>query len=156
MKKIKGGLVVPAIVILTALFPVNIFAQSNLPEWLSKPPVERGAIYGIGHARLADSKKASTLAEEKAIVSAVYMASFLAIETAEEAFGPGEGESNGDSLDFAVDEAVRTISLSWAAFDIEIVKREQTSDGTWWCLAVYRKRPDISEGAIREFEKLIQ
>jgi predicted DNA binding CopG/RHH family protein len=130
MKRVNVLGAISLMTFLLLLFPVNLFAQNNLPNWLSNPPVAPGTIYGIGHAKLTDSKLAANLAEEKAVLSAVYEAQYLATIEYEYLNQPPE---------FEFIEEVKSINIRWNVSDIEIIKREQTSDGTWWCLAVYKK-----------------
>jgi hypothetical protein len=47
-------------------------------------PVNKGTIYDIGQAKSVDSKNTLMPAEEKTILSAVYMASFLTNEMIQE------------------------------------------------------------------------
>jgi hypothetical protein len=110
----------------------------NIPEWVLNLPVNEGTIYGIGQAKLVDSKDALMLAEEKAVLSAVYMASYLTYEMIQE----HSSQMEQDNLSFEFIEAKRSIVLNWEVADIEIIKREQTLDGTWWCLAIYKKSQD--------------
>jgi hypothetical protein len=112
--------------------------NKNIPEWVLNLPVNPGTIYGIGQAKLVDSKNALMLAEEKAVLSAVYMDSFLTYEMIEEY----SGQMEQDSLSFEFITVERNIVLNWNVADIEIIKREQTPDGTWWCLAIYKKSRD--------------
>jgi hypothetical protein len=128
---------------LLAFFVIGLSASAqsndmnrNIPEWVLNLPVNQGTIYGIGQAKLVDSRNALMLAEEKAVLSAVYMASFLAYEMIQEY----SSQMEQDSLSFEFIE--RSIVLNWDEADIEIIKREQTPDGTWWCLAIYKKSQD--------------
>jgi hypothetical protein len=135
MKKARIFWSVAGMVLLMILFPVNLFAQNNFPGWLANPPVAPGEMYGIGYAKLTDSSKARRLAGEKAIVSAVYEGLFFI----EEYYLNREGQS-GQSFEFT--EAKRQIGLGWDTSDVEIRRAEQTPDGTWWCLAIYKKSID--------------
>jgi hypothetical protein len=70
--------------------------NTNVPEWVLNFPVNEGTIYGIGQAKSVDSKNTLMLAEEKAILSAVYMASFFKNEMIQEY----SGQMEQDSLSF--------------------------------------------------------
>jgi hypothetical protein len=137
MKGINVFLFVLCAAVLMAVFPANIFAQNNVPKWLSNPPVEPGTAYGIGQAKLADSKIASMLAEERAILSAVYGPVYQAL------YYLNQASQDSPSIDFVKEKETRSVTLTWDISDIEIVEREQTSDGTWWCLVIYKykKKP---------------
>jgi hypothetical protein len=138
MKKVSVFWSVTVMVLLTILFPVNLFAQNNFPSWLSNLPIAPGEMYGIGHAKLTDNQKAMRLAEERAIVSAVYEAHFFAIERINDYLNREDQNSQ------LFEEVVvrKQITLSWNTSDVEIIRTEQTSDGTWWCLAIYKKSID--------------
>jgi hypothetical protein len=72
MKKIMFSMMV----FLSVLFVNCVRQKHSIPEWVLNPPVENGTIYGIGFAKPTDSKDASELAAEKAVISAVYTVSF--------------------------------------------------------------------------------
>jgi hypothetical protein len=129
---------VAIMVFLIILFPVNVSAQNISPDWLSSLPVAPGEMYGIGHAKLADSEKAMLLAEEKAVVAAVYEHLFFIFDSIENYLNSGDDSS----LSLALVVEKREITLSWKTADVEIIRKEQTSDGAWWCLAVYKSSGD--------------
>jgi hypothetical protein len=118
------------------LFPVTLFAQNNVPGWIFNIPVTQGTIYGIGSAKLSDSENALMLAEEKAIISAVRMASFVLEEMMQDKMYDNQKILDSESN---VEIETRSITMGWNVSDIEVIRREQTSDGTWWCLAIYKR-----------------
>jgi hypothetical protein len=144
MKKASVFWSVAGMVFLMVLFPVNLFAQNNFPGWQANLPVAPGEICGIGHAKLTDSRKARRLAGEKAIVSAVYEAHFFAVEY----YLNREGQSS-ELFELTEEVARRGIAMSWDPSDVEIRRIEQAPDGTWWCLAIYKKSID---DIIKEFD----
>ena len=120
-----------SVLVITALAGLSSCTRSkNIPEWVLKPPVNKEVSYGIGFAKPADAKDPSKLAEKKAIISAIYMNRHILTELL-------AGIMLSDGLSMKVTEETETIELSWKASEIEILKLEQTPDGTWWCLAVY-------------------
>ena len=116
-----------------SIFLFNCVEKNIVPEWVLNLPVENGVIYGIGNAKLTDSKNASKLAEEKAVISAVYFYDFMVNELILEYSNETEQLNPLNELDFEI----KSIQLSWNVSDFKIIKHEQTSDGTWWCLVVY-------------------
>jgi hypothetical protein len=134
MKFIKE-IIFSVIVVFSILLANCVNQKHNIPEWVLNPPVENGTIYGIGFAKSTDSKDASKLAVEKAVISAVYTASFRANEIIREFSNISFNSSTSVELDII--ESRNSIQLSWKESDYKIIKLEQTSEGAWWCLAVY-------------------
>ncbi|MDR1909645.1 MAG: LPP20 family lipoprotein [Spirochaetaceae bacterium] len=104
----------------------------DLPDFVLNPPIAEDAIYGVGAARMQTAQASLTMAESRARVSLAQQINTRVQNMITDHMSGSEG-SNLAMTNFqeSISRSLAQATLSGA----QIIRRQQTSDGTYWALA---------------------
>ena len=150
-----------------ALFAVSCATtattKQHVPEWVLNPPNDSGVVYGIGYSNSFEGegdydKYNSRIAEEKAYLAAIYEL-YLGGHRAELTTILGIMDNfqfDAEDFTWVLNGETRTVKLTWDVRYMKTVKLEKSSDGAWWCLAVYeyKRKNDELMGEFKTMEEL--
>jgi hypothetical protein len=132
MKKLTIALVVLAalLVVSCGSAPAPVLQAADLPDFVLNPPIAEDAMYGVGAAKMATTPESLQMAESRARVSLAQQINTRVQNMITDYMSGSEGTDQMNNFQESISRSLAEANLSGA----QVVKREQTKDGTWWVM----------------------
>jgi hypothetical protein len=112
----------------------RIAADPNLPSFVASPPVAEDAIFGVGSAKMSNPSQSMQAADARARTD---IATKLSTEVQAMIidYSRTAGTENNQTANLTYYESSSRQLTQATLKGVEVQKREQTADGTYWTLA---------------------
>jgi hypothetical protein len=123
----------------------RLAGDPNIPEFIANPPTAEDAIFGVGSAKMNNSSQAMSAADARARTDISAKLSTQVQAMIIDYSRNAGTDNNQASLSFY--ESVSRQLTEATLRGVEVVKREQTADGTYWTLARMSKSEAAQQAA---------